>query len=145
MSHGLLLGESEGSPRAGGGEARVGVHWLSGRLLRVGVLRQESNRRVSWGGLRLRKVFHVADALVAHVFSRVQQLLWTPPRVLRGEDRRRREKMTLQGHRVFFFSQEGWLYPQLSVITSLHYSAQQNSGSEPQRFIQHTLLYEQHW
>lgn len=69
MSHGLLLGEREGSARPGGGEARVGVHGLVGRLLRVWVLRQETDRRVGWSGLRLREVFHVANALVAHIFS----------------------------------------------------------------------------
>lgn len=100
MSHGLLLGERERSSRAGGGEARVGVHGLAGWVLRVGVLRQEGNRRIGWSGLRLGEVIHVADALVAHVFSWVQQLFWTPPRVLRGEDKRRRKKIILQGHRV---------------------------------------------
>lgn len=55
-------------------------------MLLVRVLRQESNRRVGWSGLRLGEVFHVADALVAHVFSRVQQLFWTPSRVLEKEE-----------------------------------------------------------
>lgn len=83
MSHGLLLGELERRLRARGGEARVGVHGLSGWVLLVRVLRQERDGRVGWGGLRLGEVFHVADALVAHILSRVQQLFWTPPRVLR--------------------------------------------------------------
>lgn len=69
MSHGLLLRECEWSSRPRGGEGCVGVHGLVGGMLRVGVLRQESNRRVGLSGLRLREVFFVADTLVAHVFS----------------------------------------------------------------------------
>ncbi len=101
MSHGLLLGEREWSSGAGGGEARVGVHGLIGWVLLVGLLRQESNRRlgIGWSRLGLGEVFHVADALVAHVFSWIQQLFWTLPRVLRGGNKRR-EKITLQGHSV---------------------------------------------
>lgn len=102
MSHGLLLREREWSSRARGGEARVGVHGLIGWVLLVGLLRQESNRRIGWSGLRLGEVIHVADTLVAHVFSWVQQLFWTPPRVLQGGDKRRRKKIILQGHRVTF-------------------------------------------
>lgn len=77
----LLLGEREWCSRAGSREARVRVHRLIGRVLLVGVLRQESNGRISWSRLRLREIFHVVDALVAHIFSWVQ-LFWMPPRVL---------------------------------------------------------------
>lgn len=74
-----------------GGEAGVGVHGLVGRLLGVGVLRQESNGRVGWSGLRLGELFHV-DTLVAHIFSWVQQLVWMPPRVLRGKWKEKKRK-----------------------------------------------------
>lgn len=119
MSHGLLLGERERDSRVGGREAGVGVRGLVGRLLRVGVLGQESNWRVGRSGLRLGEVFHVADALVAHVFGWVQQLFWKPPRVLRGEDRKRRKRR--QYCRVTGFShlEEGWLKLKWSVITSV--------------------------
>lgn len=110
MSHRLLLGEREWSSRPRGGEARVGVHGLVRRMLRVGVLRQESNRRVGLSGLRLGEVFHVADALVAHVFSWVQQLFWMPPRVLRGEDKRK-EESTAGSQGFLCLRKEGWLNP----------------------------------
>lgn len=137
VSNGLLLGEGERSSRAG--EARVGVHGLVGRLLRVGVLRQERDGRVGWSGLGLGKVFRVADALVTHVFSRVQQLFWTPATVLWGDDKRRERR---QYCRVtgFSLSQEGWLNPKWSVITSVHHSAEQSSASEPQRALLSGLL-----
>lgn len=101
MLHGLLLREREWSSRASGREARVGVHGLGGWVLCVGVLGQESDRRIGWSGLRLREVFHVADALVAHVFSRVQQLFWVPPRVLHGEDKRRKKEDNTAGSQGF--------------------------------------------
>lgn len=98
MLDGLLLGERERCSRAGSREARVGVHRLIGRALLVGVLRQESNGRISWSRLRLREIFHVVDALVVHIFSWVQ-LFWKPPRVLWGEDKRRRKIMIVAGHK----------------------------------------------
>lgn len=84
-SHRLLLGESEWGSRAVGGEARVGVHGLVGGVLSVGVVRQESNRGVSGSRLRLGELFHVADTLVAHIFSWVQRLFWMPPGVLEAK------------------------------------------------------------
>lgn len=80
-----------------GGEARVGVHGLVGGVLSVRVLRQESNR-VSRSRLRLGELLHVADTLVAHIFSWVQRLFWMPPRVLCGDGKK---KKILQGHKVF--------------------------------------------
>lgn len=83
--HGLLLREGELGPGARGLlEAGVGVHGLVGGWLLVGVLRQEGDGRVDRSRLGLREGFHVGDALIAHVLSRVQHPLWTPPRVLRG-------------------------------------------------------------
>lgn len=96
----MLLGEGERWWRARGGEAGVGVRGLVGRLLLIGVLRQESNGRIGRSGLRLGEVFHVAGALVAHVFGWVQQFFWTPPRVLPGRDKRRRKTMIALGHRA---------------------------------------------
>jgi len=68
-------------------EGCVGIQRLIGWVLSVGILRQESNRRVGRSGLSLGGEFHVAGALVAHVFSWVQQLFWIPPRVLQGGDK----------------------------------------------------------
>lgn len=83
--HRLLLGEGELGPGTRGLlEAGVGVHGLVGGRLLVGVLRQEGDGRVSRSGLGLGEGFHVGDALIAHVLSRVQHPLWTPPRVLWG-------------------------------------------------------------
>lgn len=93
VSHGLLLGECERCSGAGCRQACVGVGGLARRLLLVGVLRQESSGRVGRSGLRLGEVIYVADALVAHVFSRVQQLFWMTPRVL-GEERRQHCRFT---------------------------------------------------
>lgn len=96
----MLLGEGERCWRAWGGEAGVGVRGLVGWWLLIGVLRQESNRRIGRSGLRLGEVFHVAGALVAHIFSWVQQFFWAPPRVLPGRDKRRRTTMIAPGHRA---------------------------------------------
>lgn len=89
VSHRLLLGESEWGSRAVGGEARVGVRGLVGGGLSVGVVRQEGNGRVGGSRLRLGELVHVADTLVAHVFSWVQRLFWMPPGVLHGGEERR--------------------------------------------------------
>lgn len=81
--HGLLLGEGERGPGARGLlEAGVGVHGLVGRRLLVGVLRQEGDGRVGRSRLGLGEGVHVGDTLIAHVLSRVQHPLWTPPGVL---------------------------------------------------------------
>lgn len=83
--HGLLLGEGELGPGARGLlVAGVGVHGLVGGWLLIGVLRQEGDGRVGRSRLGLGVGFHVGDALIAHVLSRVQHPLWTPPRVLWG-------------------------------------------------------------
>lgn len=84
--HRLLLGKRERCSRAGGGEARVGVGGLVGRMLLIGVLRQEGDGRVGGrSGLRLGEGFRVTGLLVAHDFSGIQ-LLWTPSRVLPGAE-----------------------------------------------------------
>lgn len=83
--HRLLLGKRERCSWAGGREARVGVGGLVGRMLLIGVLRQEGDGRIGWSGLRLREGFRVTGALVAHDFSGIQ-LLWTPSRVLPGAE-----------------------------------------------------------
>lgn len=117
MSHGLLFGERKWS-------ACVGIQRF------VGVLRQESNRPVSWGGLRLGEVFHVADALVVHVFGRVQWLFWTVPRVLAEQGERRGKEEHTAGSQVFPSSQQSGPKPKWKVVVSEHNSARRSSVSE---------------
>lgn len=81
-----------------GGEAGVGVHGLVGGLLSVGVLGQEGHRRVGGGRLGLGVGLRVAGALVAHVLGWVQ-LLWMPPRVLRGMEKRNTMRSKFQKRR----------------------------------------------